>query len=271
MTEPEFDGQVISPYDVHMVAGPFVGPSGAVHVCSDWEIQASTGAAVWSASCVTGALAVHIHLGDGTFVGALAGHHQLDPDSPYTLHVRFKDGALPPADPWSPWSIRSFRTGSASVIEPLILSDVSRVPEPRWQDASDRDLILPAGVALRLELPGAGSLLEFHGPGSAEEPLVNPPALPAHGAVRVVCEAGVAPLDLPASRIAFTDGSGIDRRIYLPPITLTSGQGVAFWISEAGEAFAADATEPRRAATRRVRQTRSPPRRSRGRSSSPAS
>ena len=117
---------------------------------------------------MTGALAVHIHLGDGTFVGALAGHHQLDPDSPYTLRVRFKDGALPPADPWSPWSIRSFRTGSASVIEPLVLSDVSRVPEPRWQDAADRDLTLPAGAALRLELPGAGSLLEFHGPGSAD-------------------------------------------------------------------------------------------------------
>ena len=244
VTEPEFDGQVISPYDVHMVAGPFAGPAGAVHVCSDWEIRASTGSAVWSASCVTGALAVHIHLGDGTFVGALAGHHQLDPDSPYTLLVRFKDGAPPPADPWSPWSVRSFRTGSASVIEPLILSDVSRVPEPTWRDAAHGDLALPAGAVLRLELPGTGPLLEFHGPGSADGPVLNPPPLAAHGPVRVVCGAGVAPLDVPTSRIAFTDGSGIDRRIFLPPIVLASGQSVAFWISEAGEAFAADAANP---------------------------
>ncbi len=245
VTEPEFDGQVISPYDVHMVAGPFVGPPGAVHVCSDWEIQATaTGTAVWSAPCVTGALAVHIHLGDGTFVDALAGHHQLDPDTPYTLRVRFKDDALAPADPWSAWSTRAFRTGSASVIEPLILSDVSRVPEPRWQDAADRDLTRPAGVALRLEIPGTGSLLEFHGPGSADEPLVNPPALSAHGTVRVVCRAGIAPVELPGSRIAFTDGSGIDRRIFLPAIALASGQSVAFWISEAGEAFPADAANP---------------------------
>jgi glucose/arabinose dehydrogenase len=242
VTEPSFDGQVISPYDVHMVAGPFVGPPGAVHICSDWEIQtASTSTAVWTASCVTGALAVHIHLGDGTFAGALAGHHQLDADTPYNLRVRFKDGALAPADPWSPWSTRAFLTGSASVVEPLVLSDVSRVPDPRWQDAANKDLALPEGITLRLELPGAGPLLEFHGPGSADEPVVNPPALDAHGTVRVVCEAGPAPVDLPASRVTFTDGSGTDRQIYLPAIALASGSSVAFWISEAGEAFPADA------------------------------
>ena len=39
ITEPEFDGQMISPYDVHMVAGPFVGSPGESHVCSDWELR----------------------------------------------------------------------------------------------------------------------------------------------------------------------------------------------------------------------------------------
>ena len=179
MTEPEFDGQVISPYDVHMVAGPFVGPPGAIHVCSDWEIRASTRTRlVWSASCVTGALAVHIHLGDGTFVGALAGHHQLDPDSPYTLLVRFKDGALPPGRSLEP------------LVEPLLphrlglgdraarpLRRLAACPSRAGRTLAQRDLTLPAGVALRLEIPGTGSLLEFHGPGSADEPLVNPPAL----------------------------------------------------------------------------------------------
>src|SRR5580765_2570497 len=79
--EPSHDGQLISAYDVHMVADPFSGAPGESHVCSDWEIRSITpDAAVWTAPCVTGALKVHIHLGDGTFVNALAGHHQLDDD-----------------------------------------------------------------------------------------------------------------------------------------------------------------------------------------------
>ena len=254
-----------------MVAGPFVGPAGAVHVCSDWEIDDHTSAAVWSASCVTGALAVHIHLGDGAFVGALVGHHQLDPDTPYTLRVRFKDGAAPPSDPWSPWAARAFLTGSASVVEPLVLSDVSRVPAPalagRRRPGSD-----PA--SRRRAAPrasGRGSLLEFHGPGGPDEPVVNPPALDAHGTVRVVCEAGVAPLALPASQVVFTDGSGTDRRIYLPPISLASGQAVAFWISDGGRGVPCRRHECRRTGAGRRSATRSPPRPSRGPSSSRAS
>ncbi len=240
VTEPSLDGQIVSPYDVHMVAGPFVGAPGEVHVCSDWEIQAtSTGAAVWSASCVTGALAVHTHLGDGAFVGTLAQHHQLDASTPYTLRVRFQSDAA--AMPWSEWAARAFQTASATVIEPLVLSDVSPVPAPRWQDEARHDLVLPAGAALRLELPATGTLLAFNGPGGADEPVSNPPALSAHGGVRVLCDAGPAAVDLPVSGIAFTDGSGTDRQIFLPAIALASGQSVAFWISEAGEAFPADA------------------------------
>ena len=227
-----------------MVAGPFVGPPGAVHVCSDWEIAGvSTGSAVWSAACVTGALAVHIHLGDGTFAGALAGHHQLDPDTPYTLRVRFKDGAPAPADPWSAWSTRAFRTGSASVVEPLVLSDVSRVPDPRWQDVVE-SRPGPAGrhhAAPRASRRGhAARIPRTRRTGRAGRESAG--ARRARHRARGLHARAPAPVDLPASRVGFTDGSGTDRRIFLPAIALASGQSVAFWISEAGEAFPADAT-----------------------------
>src|SRR5262249_54487649 len=53
-----------------------------------------------------------------------------------------------------------------------------------------------------------------------------------------ILSSGAASLALPASRVTFTDGSGIDREAYLPAITLAPGQTVAWWISEIGGAFA---------------------------------
>ena len=131
-----------------MVAGPFVGSPGENHVCSDWQIVTVPALSpVWTASCVTGTLAVHIHLGDGTFGGVLAGLHQLDADTDYQVRVRFKGDAMPGGE-WSPWSERGFHTASASVIEPLVLSDVSNVPRRRrWQDAGGNAIALPPGVA----------------------------------------------------------------------------------------------------------------------------
>src|SRR6516165_3852766 len=74
ITEPPSKGAIISPYDVHMVTDAFVGSPGETHVCSDWKIVSVPALdPVWTASCVTGTLAVHIHLGDGEFVGDLAG------------------------------------------------------------------------------------------------------------------------------------------------------------------------------------------------------
>jgi glucose/arabinose dehydrogenase len=245
ITEPAVDGQIISPFDVHMVAGPFSGSPGENHVCSDWQIVAvASSETVWSASCVTGTLAIHIHLGDGTFAGALTGLHQLDADRDYRLRVRFEgDGA--PAPDWSDWSERLFHTASATAIEPLVLSDVSIVPPPRWLDAAGRDVVLPVaaamGASLRLEVPGAGLLLQWSsGIDGIRNVVSNPQALAAHGPVRAVATAGAAPLSLPSSRVALTDGSGTDRVLALPPISLASGQTISFWISGIGEAFPDD-------------------------------
>jgi glucose/arabinose dehydrogenase len=248
ITEPESEGQVISPYDVHMVAGPFVGSPGESHVCSDWQIvDVASLETAWSASCVTGTLAVHIHLGDGVFGGPLAGLHELDAAKDYRLRVRFLGDAAPGPD-WSGWSERGFRTAPATEIEPLVLSDISTLPTPRWPDEAGRDVALPpvGGLPAVLELgvPGVGTLLTISGRDGLGNSISNPSPLAAHGSVRAVCTAGMTPVALPASRLAFTDGSGTDRVIALPPIALDPKKSAAFWISAAGEAFPADASAP---------------------------
>lgn len=185
ITEPEFDGQVISPYDVHMVAGPFVGSPGESHVCSDWELRVTnTNELIWSASCVQGTLAVHIHLGDGQFTGALTGKHELAPSTDYTLRVRFLGDAPPPNTDWSDWATRPFMTASAAAIQPLILSDVAALPTPRWQDGSGQPVLLPAGAppaVLRLEAEGGATLLELtpgsEGGGTSGNHVLNPLSL----------------------------------------------------------------------------------------------
>jgi glucose/arabinose dehydrogenase len=246
ITEPAFDGQVISAYDVHMVAAFSDETQEAHHVCSDWEIRTIySDQAVWTASCVTGTLKVHIHLGDGQFVGLLEGRHELNAGGQYKLRVRFLGDADPPGSDWSAWAERLFVTTPANAIQPLILSDVSETPAPRWRDDSGQDLVLPAGspsAVLHLEVPGTGTLLELaRGDDDSGYRVANPPALSTHGPMHVYCGSGGAALSLPASYVAFTDGSGQDREVALPPIALSPGQAAGFWIDDAGDAFAADA------------------------------
>ena len=238
ITEPSVDGEVISPFDVHMVAGPFVGDPGEIHVCSDWEIRAVAGdVLVWSASCATGTSAVHIHLGDGTFVGPSAGHNELNANSQYELRVRFKGSDPPPDGSYSDWSVRQFATYADTQPKPLVLSDVAAIAAPRWRDETGADVTLPAGdpaPTLTLEA-GGGLLLRWTGGAAGPE---NPPALDAHAALRVILSANGAALTLPASIVTFTDGSGTDRQAYLPSATLAAGATAAWWVSEIGAGFA---------------------------------
>jgi glucose/arabinose dehydrogenase/chitodextrinase len=176
ITEPSVDGETISAFDVHMVAGPFVGAPGETHVCTDWEIRTIySDTVVWTAPCVTGATAVHIHLGDGTFVGLLAGRNQLNPASQYKLRVRFKGSDPPPDGTWSDWSSRLFNTLAVTQPEPLVLSDVASIAAPRWRDGAGADVLLPAGdpaPSLVLEAAGgdASALDERRRRGRAREP-----------------------------------------------------------------------------------------------------
>ena len=75
ITEPATDGQLVHPGDVHMEAtGLPEQAEGEQAPCTDWAIRTSDSSQVaWQALCAKGTLAVHIHLGDGAFVGAYAG------------------------------------------------------------------------------------------------------------------------------------------------------------------------------------------------------
>lgn len=107
--EPAVDAAPLNPADVHMVAVYEDGGGDEdAHTCSDWEITQG-GTRVWHADCAEEDAKVHIHLGDGHFVGPLAGHTQLDFDTDYVLHVRFKDDG-DAEEEWSEWEERPFST-----------------------------------------------------------------------------------------------------------------------------------------------------------------
>jgi glucose/arabinose dehydrogenase len=242
ITEPAADGQVVNPHDVHMVAGPFVGSSGELHVCTDWEIRTAADELAWSAPCVRGSGLVHVHLGDGTFVGSFVGRSHLDSASAYRLRVRFLGDAPPEFSDWSEWAVREFSTSSSSGLsQPLVLSDVSVVPTPRWRDADGHDIVLPAAgsdpARLVLEVHDGGVALIVAGSDGLTNGVINPNHLEVHGTARVILEAGETALVLPSSSLSFTDGSGQDRVIYLPGVTLDPQESAAFWIGEGGGAF----------------------------------
>jgi glucose/arabinose dehydrogenase len=105
ITEPATDGQLVHPSDVHMEAGGFSDSDSETHKCTDWEIRTAdvSSQLVWHATCATGLIAGHIHLGDGSFDSPFS---HLDYDSSYVLRARFVNSA----DQASDWALRSFGT-----------------------------------------------------------------------------------------------------------------------------------------------------------------
>src|SRR5688572_21516511 len=97
ITEPEVNGQVVSNFDVHMEVDPlaFSDVDGHAHHATSWQIRETSGnggAVVWQALNVSDPLSkVHIHFGDGAFVGTLAGQTALLANRPYVLHTTFTD------------------------------------------------------------------------------------------------------------------------------------------------------------------------------------
>lgn len=114
--EPEVQGQVVSNFDVHMEVNPaaFFDPDGDGHQATSWQIRESAAngsAVVWQALTVSDPLSkLHIHLGDGDFVGSLAGETELLPSRDYVLQATFTDSN----NEVSATSSRTFRTADAS-------------------------------------------------------------------------------------------------------------------------------------------------------------
>lgn len=113
ISEPALGSAPLDGADVHMVAAYADGDEDE-HVCSDWQIwTVAPPAPVWEAHCAKGAEKVHIHLGDGAFVGSHAGKTRLDPSTAFELRVRFRDDSEDPDEEWSDWAERSFETREA--------------------------------------------------------------------------------------------------------------------------------------------------------------
>ena len=120
ITQPEVDGLILNPADVHMETGPFSDPDpGDDPLCTDGAIWTPDPAErVWVTECIGGVERVHSHLGDGVFENSHAGRDELLPETEYVLRVRHRDDSGQSND-WSPWADRLFQTGEASAIAPF--------------------------------------------------------------------------------------------------------------------------------------------------------
>ncbi len=236
ITEPQFDGAIVSADDVHMETGPMSDPDpGDTHLCTDWEIWLAGTERVWRVACATGLGRTHVHLGDGVFEGSHAGRNSLVADASYRLRVRHRDST----GSWSDYAERLFYTAPAFQVFPLELDDVAVIPAPSWGDREGPPIILPAdpSAGLRMESPAAELLLEIRGLNGTANNVTNPPALGRHVVVRVRVDAGNGPLALPRSRLAFSDGGGSPQALYLPALGLVAGSTAWFWIAEDGSSY----------------------------------
>src|SRR6267142_3328687 len=140
ITSP-LSGQVVSPFDVHMEAGPFSDPDpGDTHFCTDWEIWTiSPLERVWVTSCITGVERVHTHLADGIFEASHAGRTSLFYSTSYKLRVRFRDNT----GLWSSWAEGPFSTGAQTQVFPLVTNDISS--GATWNDEASASIVLPPG------------------------------------------------------------------------------------------------------------------------------
>ncbi len=235
ITSP-LSGQVVSPFDVHMEAGPFSDPDPtSTHFCTDWEIWSiSPNQRVWVTSCITGVERVHTHLGDGVFENSLAGSTHLAYSTNYELRVRFRDDT----NRWSGWAVQPFSTGAQNSIFPMITNDVGS--GDTWQNESGASIVLPAGITppkLRLESGSGSLLLQLSGNDGVTNTENNPVALASDVAIRVTIDGGSPGVTLPLSRLTFTDPIGVFHTIYLPAVSLGASGTAHYWVSLDGSTY----------------------------------
>jgi len=238
IVEPNIDGAIISPFDVHMaIKEEFTDADGNTLASTDWEIRRSSDQALqWSAYGINDLRIWHVHFGDGNFNNA--GRTALDAQTDYILGVRFTDSAGEQSD----WTTRPFSTGRLEEVFPLKLTDIDPNPPPQWVDiASLGEILLPPAATphtLRLETCCAELFYRKVGPSfTAASFAENFPAITKDKPLRVTLVAGSSNLILPASRVSFTDGRFANRNVYLPRVNLAPGQSISLWIAVTGSSY----------------------------------
>jgi glucose/arabinose dehydrogenase len=243
ITQPATDGLTLNPADVHMETGPFSDPDpGDQHLCTDWQIWTVTPLQrVWYEDCATGVDRIHTHLGDGIFENSHAGRSELAANTSFLLRVRHSDDSGDPATQWSPWSQRTFVTGSAAQVYPLELQDVVPVPVPRWVLASNgiNVILRPATTPPQLLLESAAGELLFaiQGNDGVTNTFTNPPALPNHVVARLQIQGGSQGLSLPPTDLLVVDDHCEAVRILLPAVSINVSSTNYYWISSAGATY----------------------------------
>ena len=177
--EPLTEGQVVSNFDVHMEVNPaaYFDADGDAHQSTSWQIRetaAAGGATVWQALGVSDPLSkVHLHLGDGAFVGTLGGQTALLPSHDYVLRATFTDAR----GEVSATSARSFRTAT----------ETAPVPGGGTWIAQEGYAVEPAAPAQSFRLPVNLAFVPNPGP-NPTDPLYYVTEL--YGSIKVVTRAG---------------------------------------------------------------------------------
>lgn len=155
ITEPNIEGKVVNPGDVHMETAPFSdADAGQTHVCTDWEIwNAALTERVWFTSCMGGIERLHTHLGDGVFQGSLAGRTDLLPNTNYVIRIRHKDSSGVAASEWSGYAQRGIRTADVSIGNP---NQLWSLPQAGYEvQVAATGFQLPVNIAF---VPNPGTL-----------------------------------------------------------------------------------------------------------------
>ncbi len=253
INEPEFDGQLVNPSDVHMECGPFMDADpGDTHLCSNWEVWTEFPAErIWTINCIGGVERVHTHLGDGVFMGSHAGRSELLHDTDYLLRVRHRDSSGDGATEWSNWANRFFTTTSPTAINPLELDDIVDSPSPTWNDTTGLPYILPTAStqpSLTIESPVGETILRIDGFDGSSNFLTNPASIGSHEPARVRLSPGSFSKDLvmPETDLTFTTDEGNEVTVYIPSVRIAPGTDRLYWIAESGATYTATEgqTEP---------------------------
>jgi glucose/arabinose dehydrogenase len=247
ITEPNVDFRVVNGQDVHMETNPFFSPIGANHLCTDWEIWKTTGnELVWRAACVTGVERLHIHLGDGVFMGSYTGRTDLEASSNFSLRARHRDDSGDPATEYSLWQQRPFITGAPGANLAMIVQDV--LVAPIWTDAAGgASIVLPAAgpdpASVTLESGTGGMLVTIAGDNGTVNTIINPPPLSDHVEVRAHIYGGDSGLTLPATNLSIINEHCQSKTVYLPPLSLAAGAHAYYWVSAAGSTYLGNASQ----------------------------